>query len=392
MNRTGSGFSNDADAIAAGESAARQALNGLGSTAPRLVFAFAAPAYNFAQLVEGIRRVTQGAPLLGCSSAGEFTEASMGHDSVAVLALGGDAMRVTTGVGRGLRADQAGAVKSAMAHFSQAYRTARAEGFTSATVFLMTDGLAGNGEELVELVHQETNSLAQVVGGAAADAAKFVKTEVLFNDRFEDDSLAVASVFTRTPIGLGVQHGLVAATRPQVVTKSKGGLLFEIDGKPAFEAYREFAKSRGITLTDANANQFMMVNELGMVTPDSHKIRAPLAANPDGSLLMATEVPTGMAVCIMEGTSDKLVAATQQAATSAMESLQGAKPAGVIMFDCICRRIFLGEGYKRQVEAITKVVGAVPVVGWETYGEIAMTQNQASGFHNSTSVVAVLPQ
>lgn len=278
-----------------------------------------------------------------------------------------------------------------MAHFNQAYRDARAEGFTSATVFLLTDGLAGNGEELVELVHQATNSLAQVVGGAAADAAKFAKTEVLFNDRFEDDRLAVASVFTRTPIGLGVQHGLVAATTPKVVTRSKGGLLMEIDGKPAFEAYREFARSRGIQLTDANANQFMMVNELGMVTPDGHKIRAPLAANPDGSLLMATEVPTGMAVCIMEGTADKLVAATQTAAESAMEALKGGKPAGVIMFDCICRRIFLGDGYKRQVEAITSVVGAVPMVGWETYGEIAMTQNQASGFHNSTSVVAILP-
>ena len=59
-----------------------------------------------------------------------------------------------------------------------------------------------------------------------------------------------------------------------MVTKSKGGLLIEIDGKPALEAYREFAKSRGIELTEANRNQFMIVNELGMVTPDGHKIRA----------------------------------------------------------------------------------------------------------------------
>lgn len=375
----------------AGEAAARQAFSGLAGSDARLVFAFAAPSYDYARLVEGLRRVTGDTPLLGCSSAGEFTDRALGHESVAVMALGGDAMRVSTGVGRGLRADQAGAVKSAMAHFGQAYRAARAEGFGSATVFLLTDGLAGNGETLVELVHQATNSLAQVVGGAAADAAKFVKTQVLFNDRFEDDCLAVASVFTRTPIGLGVQHGLSAATKPMVVTRAKGGLLMEIDGKPAIEAYRAYAKTKGVELTAANANEFMIVNELGMVTPEGHKIRAPLSANPDGSLLMATEVPTGMAVCIMGGTADRLVEATQQAAQAAVDALKGGKPAGVLMFDCICRRIFLGDGYKRQVDGIASIVSSVPVAGWETYGEIAMTQNQASGFHNSTSVVAILP-
>lgn len=392
MNRTGSGYSKNSDPVVAGEAAAREALGGLGGAAPRLFLTFAAPSYDYGRLVEGIRRVTGSTPLLGCSSAGEFTNKALGHESVAVIALGGDAMRVATGVGRGLRGDQQAAVDSAMAHFPQAYRNARAEGFGSATVFLLTDGLAGNGEELVERVHQATNSLAQVVGGAAADAAQFVKTQVLFNDAFQDDCLAVATLFTRTPIGLGVKHGLTAATTPKVVTKAKGGTLIEIDGKPAFEAYREFARSRGIELTDANRNQFMMVNELGMVTPDGHKIRAPLSANADGSLLMATEVPTGMAVCIMEGTADNLVAATQAAAEAAVAALKGGTPAGVIVFDCICRRIFLGDLYQRQVEVIAGVVGAgVPITGWETYGEIAMTQNQASGFHNSTSVVAVLP-
>jgi len=352
---------------------------------------FAAPSYDYLGLVEGIRRVTGETPLIGCSTAGEFTQNSLGHESVAVFAMGGDAMRVATGIGRGLRVDSKVAIKSAMAHFNAAFRSARSEGFTSATVFVLTDGLAGDGEALVELVHEESNSLAQVVGGAAADAAKFVKTQTLFNERFEEDAVTVASVFTRTPIGLGVQHGLVAASKPKIVTRSKGGVLFEIDGKPAFEAYREFARSKGIELTEANRNQFMIVNELGMVTPEGHKIRAPLAANPDGSLLMATEVPNGMAVCIMEGTPEKLVAATKLAAESAVAGLKGAQPAGVIMFDCICRRIFLGDGYQRQVEVVAAATGGVPIAGWETYGEIAMTQNQASGFHNSTSVIAVVP-
>lgn len=391
MNRTGSGFSKNTDAVLAGEEAAREALKGLGGESPRLWFVFAAPSYGYPKLIEGVRRVTGQAPLVGCSTAGEFTDRAVGHDSVAVMGIGGDGLRVATGVGRGLRKDQTGAVHQAMAHFNQAYRAARAEGFTHATCFILTDGLAGNGERLAELVHQESFSLAQVAGGAAADAAKFEKTEVIFNDHAEPDAAVIASVFTRTPIGVGVQHGLNAASKPRVVTKAQGGVIYEIDGKPAFEAYREFAASRGVQLNDSNKESFMMVNELGMVTPDGHKIRAPIKANPDGSLLMATEVPAGMAVCIMEGSKNELVAATKKAAQSAVDSLKGGKPAGALSFDCICRRVFLGEEYQRQVEAIAAAIGGAPIAGWETYGEIALAQNQASGFHNSTSVVAVLP-
>lgn len=391
MNRTGSGYSNHKDPVVAGMEAAKEAMKGLADSPPKLFFAFAAPSYDFHKLIEGVRKTIGDTPLLGCSTAGEFTQRSLGHDSIAVFAIGGDGLKVATGVGRNLRANQESAVQSAMSHFNQAYRTARQEGFQHATCFVLADGLAGNGERLVELVHEASNSLAQVVGGAAADAAKFEKTVTIVGDKAESDAVTIASVFTRTPIGLGVFHGLSAATKPKVVTKASGGVIYEIDGKPAFEAYREYAKSKGIELTDANREEFMIVNELGMATPVGHKIRAPLKANPDGSLLMAAEVPAGMAVCIMQGSADGLISGTQKAAESALAALKGAPPAGAIMFDCICRRIFLGDRYSKQVEAVGKATGNIPIAGWETYGEIALTQNQDSGWHNSTSVIAIIP-
>ncbi|MHB8418118.1 MAG: FIST signal transduction protein [Myxococcales bacterium] len=391
MNRIGTGHSDGVEPLAAGESAARAAVQALGEVKPRLVLTFGAPSYAYPELIRGIKRAVGDAALLGCSTAGEFTHEAVGHGSVAVMALGGDNFQIATGIGRGLRNNRAAAIRDAMASFAPAYRAARQQGFAHATCVVLTDGLAGNGEELVESIHEQTNSLAQVVGGAAADAAKFEKTEVIFDDRAETDAVAVASIFTRTPIGIGVQHGLTPATTAKVVTKASGGILGEIDGKPAFQAYVDYAKSKGIDLDEKNRDAFMIVNELGMVTPDGHKIRAPLKANPDGSLLMATEVPAGTAVCIMGGSSDSLVSASRQAAESALRALGGAKPAGTLVFDCICRRIFLGDGYRKQIDAIAQAAGGMPLAGWETYGEIALTHGQASGFHNSTSVIAVLP-
>ena len=52
---------------------------------------------------------------------------------------------------------------------------------------------------------------------------------------------------------------------------------------------------------------------------------------------------------------------------------------------------FLGDDYRKQIEVVSQATNGAAVAGWETYGEIALTPNQASGFHNSTSVVAVIP-
>ncbi|HMY22199.1 MAG TPA: FIST C-terminal domain-containing protein, partial [Polyangium sp.] len=115
-------------------------------------------------------------------------------------------------------------------------------------------------------------------------------------------------------------------------------------------------------------------------------------ANAEGGIVMASEVPAGSSVAIMSGTDQRLISASEGAARSAATNLGAGKPAAVLVFDCICRRIFLGDDYKRQVEAFGAVIGPrVPLIGWETYGEIALTPGQQSGWHNSTSVVAVLP-
>jgi methyl-accepting chemotaxis protein len=170
-------------------------------------------------------------------------------------------------------------------------------------------------------------------------------------------------------------------------------VIHEIDGKPALAAYEKFAKALGEPFTEKNREAFMMIHEVGMLTPTGeYKIRAPLKAGADGSITMASEVPTGASITMMKGTNDGLVTAAELAARSAVGNLQGGRPAAVLVFDCICRRIFLGEQYQRQVEAFRRVVGPeVPIIGWETYGEIAMTPSQQTGWHNSTTVVAVLP-
>ena len=83
--RTGAGYSNSSDAGQAGRAAAEQALKALAKDRIDLVLVFGASTYQYKPLLAGVRAVTGNAPLIGCSSAGEFTHANIGHKSVAVM-------------------------------------------------------------------------------------------------------------------------------------------------------------------------------------------------------------------------------------------------------------------------------------------------------------------
>lgn len=391
--KAGTGYSDSSDAATAGREAAKQALDASGADGADIVFAFASTTYDFPKLLEGIRSVTGKAPLIGSSTAGQFTQNRWGPESVSVMVVKSDSIKFRTALGRGLKTGQKQAVDEALAGFSAAHRAARSEGYTHATCIVCTDGLAGRGEDLVDAIHAGTGMLAQVVGGAAADAAKFVRTDVFFDGENHTDAIAVAYAFSKTPIGLGVRHGLNSGCASMIVSKAKDNVVLEIDGKPAVQAYEAFARSLGEPFTKETRDGFMITHEIGMLTPSGeYKIRAPLAVTDEGGLTLASEVPTGASITFMKGTKEGLVAAAELAARSAMVNLAGGRPAAVLAFDCICRRIFLSSDYQKQVDAFRTVVGAdVPIAGWETYGEIAMTPSQQTGWHNSTTVLAILP-
>lgn len=377
----------------AGVAAAAEAMGKLGGADADIVFVFASPSHEYAPLLKGIRSVTGSARVVGCSAAGAFTGAEVAHDAVTVMAIKSDSIRFVVGMGRSLKASPQRAVAEAMRSYTTEYRAARGAGFTNSTCIVLSDGLAGQGEDIVDAVHATAGGLAQVVGGAAADDAKFVRTDVFLDDQHYTDAIVIIATFSKTPIGIGVRHGLTPACPSMIVTRASENIVHEIDGRPALTAYEKFAQSQGDPFGPDTRDSYMMVHEIGMLTADGdYKIRAPLRANAEGGIVMASEVPAGSSVAIMSGTDQRLISASEGAARSAATNLGSGKPAAVLVFDCICRRIFLGDDYKRQVEAFGAVIGArVPLIGWETYGEIALTPGQQSGWHNSTSVVAVLP-
>lgn len=374
-----------------GKAAAEEALRGLDGAPALLGIVFATSKLELADLAGGVGEVLGEVPYIGCSTAGEFVTDRISAGGTAVALIASDTMAISVAHATGLK-NHAGRAVRKLCKELESNMGPVPEGADQRTVFLLSDGLAGNGEGLVDLVALETGTNVSIAGGAAGDDAEFKETEVFLGGTVLKDAVVAAEVRSKQKLGVGVQHGWCAASEPGEVTRAEGATLQEIDGKPAIEFYRRYAEAKGFELTTENQNQFVFTHELGIVLMNNElKVRAPLSVNEDGSIACATEVPVGQRVRIVEGDHDAIVDAARGAAQRAVEALGGQTPAGAIVFDCVARKLVLGDDFKREVDAFQEVIKA-PVIGFNTYGEIARVRGQLSGFHNTTAVVVAIPQ
>jgi methyl-accepting chemotaxis protein len=235
-----------------------------------------------------------------------------------------------------------------------------------------------------------------LAGGAAADGFRMQNVSWIgCGKEAASNALAIAMIFSKTPIGIGVCHGHVPLTDPLTVTKSEGGVVFEIEGRPAWDVWDEKTRPSPIrgALKDITQpgpdgiNGFLGIFELGLASGSEFKVRAPLMKLDGGAIGFACGIPTGTAIQIMESTPDRQVASARVAAQRAVAQLGGERPKGALVIDCACRKLLLGARLGEAVSAMREELGGVPLAGFESYGEIALQAGDLSGFHNTTTVL-----
>lgn len=390
--QVGSGASSQRETGVAVQEAVEAARAQLAGAMPLFGFLFAGPDHDLQSALHSARTLVPGLDLVGSSSAGELTERGLIHGGVAVMLVASDAMTHRLAIASGVKATHRDVADRLCAEVGDVRKLAQRLSHKHLTTVLLADGLAGTGEDLVHELLTRIPAGSQVVGGAAGDEARFQATHVAAGEVAAPDAAAALHVFSRTRWGIGVNHGLRSTTNPKRVTRAKGNVVFELDGAPAFEAYRQHAVERGVSLVAASAGAYLIGNELGIHFFDKiTRVRAPLSVGADGSLSCAAAIPEGAMVSILDGEPTSMIEAARGAAQEALEHLEGGKAAGVLLFDCVCRGMILKDSFQREIDAVRSVFGDVPVAGFLTYGEIARYSGRLEGWHNATAVVAAIP-
>ncbi len=341
---------------------------------------FSPPGYSLGEMV-GVVEAELGGPVAGTTTAGQFTHRGR-TDGAVIFGYRNDDAKVASALLPGK--DISSVAATYQADFSDLRHT---------TAFSLVDGLSGNGEDFVAALRAEMRPHHQIVGGAAGDDGAFEVTRVALGSRTTTSGASVILQGGNEPIGIGLGHGLEPGGPRRRVTKASANVIHEIDNKPAFETYRAFARERGVELTHENAGRFMIEHEVGVYFFDELRhARAPLGVDANGAITLAARVKEGSAICLLDGEENKMISAARDAALEAKENLRGAKPAGVLVFDCICRGMMLGDSFDREIEAVRSVFGSdIPIAGFLTYGEIARYRGKLQGWHNTAAVVAALP-
>jgi hypothetical protein len=389
---TASGSATGTTTANVARTAVKQALESLAGKKPSCGFLFASSRHRLDAALSAAQELCPTCAILGCTTAGEITERGLTKSGISVMLVASDDLLVDLALVTGIKSDCNFAAERLCNRFGDTAKEARKRGFVDSTTVTLIDGLSGVGEQLVSQIIKRTRSYQQVIGGAAGDDGSFKATWVGAHDRAAVDSAAALHVFGPTPWGVGVDHGLSPSTPKMIVTKAKANVVYELDDKPAFEVYKSYARDKGVTLTPENAGPFLINNELGVYfLSHMQRARAPLSVGADGSLTCAAEIAEGSSVSILDGKRDNLVSAARSAAREAKDALKGARPAGVLLFDCVCRGAILEREFGREIEAVRDVFPDVPVAGFLTYGEIARYKGRMDGWHNTTAVVAAIP-
>lgn len=389
----GTGASSAPNTALAVQEAVRTAQQGLGKQPALFGFLFSSPDRDLGTVLKVATEASGCNNLIGASTAGEFTERGLSHGGVVVMLVSGEGMTCRTVLAKGLAEDYRKVAAELDKVVSGARQVAASKDQRRLTTVLLTDGLAGKGEELVLELHERVQA-SQIVGGAAGDEGAFIETRVGCSaEAAASDAAVAAHIFSVHPWGVGIGHGLRPTTKPMRVSKAAGNVVQQVNNAPAFEIYKAHAAQRGVKLTPSTAGPYMIANELGIHFFDKiSRARAPLSVGSDGSLTCAAAIPEGAMISILDGEPDSMVSAATAAAEEAREHLEGAKPAGVLLFDCVCRGMILKEDFPREIAAVRKVFGDVPVAGFLTYGEIARYTGRLEGWHNTTAVVVAIPE
>ncbi|HLU69013.1 MAG TPA: FIST N-terminal domain-containing protein, partial [Kofleriaceae bacterium] len=364
---------------------AAAAIAPLAGAAPGLVLVFGTAGYDQAQLLAGVREVTGGAPMAGCSAAGVITQAGSDEGSrvVAVMALASDRIQFDTLVAAEVSADPEGRGASLARHLAALGRQRPRQ------LLLFTDGITVNATALIRGLEGELEAPIRMAGGSAGELHRFERTYQYHDGEVYSDAAVAVLLSGDLTCEALVTHGSEPIGVEHAITRAEGGTVYEIDGRPAWQVLREYLDDSSGGLEATNVSALCVAQR----APDGDLlIRVPVGLDPDsGAMFFAGELLAGQRVIMVRRDTDH-VSENAIAAARRLASTRGEKPALVLQFDCVGRgRLLFGEQVgEKVIDPVQQAIGKdVPWLGMHSYGEIGQRGERAC-FHNYTMVLLAL--
>ncbi len=356
-----------------------------------LVLAFCAP--RFDANPAPLQQIAAAFPrswVAGCSSAGEISGTSVQDRSVSLAVARFEHTRLRQAFA---------AVSSSADSFAAGVELAaqlpgQLDDEPLRAVFLLSDGISVNGSSLVEGLSSHLPAGVVLTGGMSGDGDRFYRTWVLRGEQAAPGHICAIGFYGhRLRIGHGCEGGWSDFGPERRITRAEGNVLYELDGKPVLELYKNYLGERAQGLP-GTALLFPLAVRRDSESGDAI-VRTVLSVDEARqSLTFAGDLPAGGVARLMRANTDKLIDSAGNAARAASVGASDVNDALVISVSCVGRRLVLGERCEEEVEAVAENSPCRSAhVGFYSYGEISPAwPGGASDLHNQTMTVTVFSE
>jgi len=342
--------------------AARELVEQFGAVDAGAVLFFASPAVAGKPIAAALTQRFPEAPVIGCTSSGEFTERGTATGGVSAVVLPRAVVRrgaaALARLDGGLDQQIAAAVADVEQQLQVSLRDADPERYVG--LFLI-DGVHGSEERANEMLGNLA-PLLSFVGGSAGDDLRFTTTEVFCGDASSEHGAALLVLDVAVPFTVVKTCSFTKAGTSFTVTEADvpNRIVWQLDGRAAAEVYAEAVGSS----VDALDSNVFMAHPLGLMIDDQPWIRSPQQVIDRRGVKFYCQILPGMEVDLMRSTD--LIGETRSALQRAAAQL-GGTVSGSVMFNCILRRLEIDA--KGLNDEFVAALGGIPAAGFHTYGE-----------------------
>lgn len=324
--------------------------------------------------------------ITGCSTAGEILGQNIYENSLRIAILNFEKTELSIA---------SAPVDNAEGSFIAGQKLA-AELFTLDLkgVIVFSDGLNVNGSKLVEGINSVLPPSVVVSGGLAGDKDRFDKTWVLNNGKLQGNVVTAVGLYGKSVnIGHGSKGGWDIFGHERRVTKSKDNVLFELDGKPALQIYKNYLGERAAELP-ASALLFPLAVR---TDKDDEKqiVRTILGVDEETqSMTFAGDIPEGSLAQLMRANFDRLITGAANAAEmTRSDKLNKGGDMLCLSISCVGRRLILGERAEEELEAVSDFMPpGVTQIGFYSYGEISASASGYCDLHNQSMTITTIAE
>ena len=155
-------------------------------------------------------------------------------------------------------------------------------------VLVFPDGLLGNCTEMLRAFSAALRQTVPVVGGAAGDALEFERTYQYLDGDAATNAVTAVLISGSGQFVIDVSHGCEAVGTALQITAADGGWVRAINGRPAWDVYKEFLDGDPQDLNAEGMAHLSLAIEGTAGAPHGHghfTIRTPLQLDKsDGAL------------------------------------------------------------------------------------------------------------